>query len=233
MSRSKQKTENTGSSNPAKKHFIEWKNGSFSYYDKVQEKRIDLGHKITFMVLDSLSTVKGWDDKSGSKIYSNEVRSIAKDVLNVKSFKGGDLISGLYKDIKDRIKALGGMYFSSIYVATKIDGEVVMGNLHLKGAALQVWSDFNKENRDDILNKAVSVHAKEERKKGATKWEVPMFKIIDITEKSNEEANALDVVLQDYLTEYFSGNKTTSTETKTEVTEKNSLVSEEITDLPF
>ena len=60
-----------------------------------------------------------------------------------------------------------------------------------------------------------------------------MFKIIDITEKSNEEANALDVVLQDYLTEYFSGNKTTSTETKTEVTEKNSLVSEEITDLPF
>tara|TARA_R110002124_G_scaffold56726_1_gene159656 strand:+ start:462 stop:1160 length:699 start_codon:yes stop_codon:yes gene_type:complete len=232
MSRSKQKTENTGSSNPCK-YFIEWKNGSFSYYDKVQEKTIDLGHKITFMVLDSLSTVKGWDDKSTSSIYSNEVRSTVKDVLNVKSFKGGDLVSGLYKEIKDRVIALGGRYVASIYVATKIDGEVVMGNLQLKGAALQVWSDFNKENRDDILNKAVSVHAKEERKKGATKWEVPMFKIIDITEKSNEEANALDVVLQDYLTEYFSGNKTTSTETKTEVTEKNSLVSEEITDLPF
>ena len=223
MSRSKQKTENTGSSNPCK-YFIEWKNGSFSYYDKVQEKTIDLGHKITFMVLDSLSTVKGWDDKSTSSIYSNEVRSTVKDVLNVKSFKGGDLVS---------VIALGGRYVASIYVATKIDGEVVMGNLQLKGAALQVWSDFNKENRDDILTKAVSVHAKEERKKGATKWEVPMFKIIDITEKSNEEANALDVVLQDYLTEYFSGNKTTSTETKTEVTEKNSLVSEEITDLPF
>lgn len=232
MSRSKQKTENTGSSNPCK-YFIEWKNGSFSYYDKVQEKTIDLGHKITFMVLDSLSTIKGWDDKSTSSIYSNEVRNTVKDVLNVKSFKGGDLVSGLYKEIKDRVIALGGRYVASIYIATKIDGKVVMGNLQLKGAALQVWSDFNKENRDDILNKAVSVHSKEERKKGATKWEVPMFKIIDITEKSNEEANALDVVLQDYLTDYLSGNKTTSTETKTEVTEKNSLVSEEITDLPF
>jgi hypothetical protein len=57
-----------------------------------------------FILLLQTSCVKGWDEKSQSKIYSNEVISTKNEDLVVKSFKGGTLYEGKYD--KDAINNL-------------------------------------------------------------------------------------------------------------------------------
>src|SRR3990172_6783810 len=146
MSRSNPNPET--SPNPAK-YWLEWsgKNGKFTYYDKVKETKIEVPLPVTFLLLDELSTVKGWHDSSSSGIYSNEVRNTNQTPLTVKAFKGGEIAAGLYKDIKDKITNAGGHYTRNLYVAVKIDGVMQLGSIMLKGAALYAWFEFSKVNK--------------------------------------------------------------------------------------
>ena len=102
--------------NPATK-FIEWKSSkkAFQFYDKEAEETVEIKLPIEFVILDELSTIKGWHEETESGIYSNEVHSLQNEDLNVRSFKGGDLISGKYSEIKELIKAKGGKYTKSVY----------------------------------------------------------------------------------------------------------------------
>ena len=225
MSRSNQ-NNNSGNANPCK-YFIDWKNGSFVYYDKEAGENVDLGYNITFLVLDQLSTVKGWHDESNSGIWSNEVRDTRTETMNVKAFKGGDLVSGLYSDIKDKVKGLGGRYVRSMYVAMKVDGDTLeLANLQLKGAALAEWSAFYNDNRNEIYDAAVEVTGADARKKGATKFNVPIFALKKVSEETNETAKSLDTVLQNYLSGYLLGQHL---ETKEQVSDTEPVED----DLPF
>ena len=227
MSRSNQ-NNNSGNANPCK-YFIDWKNGSFVYYDKEAGENVDLGYNITFLVLDQLSTIKGWHDASESGIWSNEVRDTRTETMNVKAFKvkGGDLVSGLYSDIKDKVKSLGGKYVRSMYVAMKVDGDTLeLANLQLKGAALAEWSAFYNDNRNEIYDAAVEVTGSDARKKGATKFNVPIFALKKVSEETNETAKSLDTVLQNYLSGYLLGQHL---ETKEQVSDTEPVED----DLPF
>ena len=225
MSRSNQ-NNNSGNANPCK-YFIDWKNGSFVYYDKEAGKNVDLGDNITFLVLDQLSTVKGWHDASESGIWSNEVRDTRTETMNVKAFKGGELVSGLYSDIKHKVKSLGGRYVRSMYVVMKVDGDTLeLANLQLKGAALAEWSTFYNDNRNEIYDAAVEVTGSDARKKGATNFNVPVFALKKVSEDINETAKSLDTVLQNYLSSYFLGQHL---ESKEQVSD-NEVVED---DLPF
>ena len=73
------------------------------------------------MLLDQLGGVRGWHEASESGIYSNEVKDTRQDMLVVKAFKGGILAEGIYKDIKDRVNALGGQFVANCYLAFKDD----------------------------------------------------------------------------------------------------------------
>ena len=227
MSRSNQ-NNNSGNANPCK-YFIDWKNGSFVYYDKEAGENVDLGDNITFLVLDQLSTVKGWHDESNSGIWSNEVRDTRTETMNVKAFKGGDLVSGLYSDIKDKVEDLGGRYVRSMYVAMKVDGDTLeLANLQLKGAALAEWSAFYNDNRNEIYDAAVEVTGSDARKKGAIKFNVPVFALKKVSEETNETAKSLDTVLQNYLSGYLLGQHF---ETKEQVSDTE--VDTELDQLPF
>lgn len=232
MSRSNKSNNSSGSSNPCK-IFIEWKNGEFTYYDRDKESNVSLGHKITFLVLDNLSTIKGWDEKSSSSIYSNEVRDTREDILKVRSFKGGDMVSGLYSDIKDKVSSLGGNYYGSTYVAMKIDGHLTLCNIQLKGATLWEWSEFKSSNSVELYTKAVVVTGFEDRKKGAIKYKVPVFSLGDVSEKTDKEATKLDEVLQEYLEEYLGSSSTTSPKKVVDVDEGVNQEEEVEDDLPF
>ena len=50
-----------------------------------------------------MHTVRGWSNSSESGIYSNEVQYIGQEELNVRSFKGGEIACGLWKDIKNKV----------------------------------------------------------------------------------------------------------------------------------
>lgn len=205
-----------GAKNPSTRWF-EWAGGAdggfVRWYDKDAEKHIKVDGPFIFLVLDELSTVKGWHEPSESSIYANEVRDLRQDALVVKSFKGGELASGLYADIKDKIVAKGGHYHASVYVAYRDGEELKIGNLGLKGAALGAWMDFKKAagSKKDGNGKsvrayyvdAVAITDFEQAKKGGTVYRVPKFALKPVSEATNQQAAGLDAELQAYFADYL------------------------------
>jgi hypothetical protein len=201
--------------NPSKRWY-EWdgSNGEVRHFDKTAKNLKDktkTGANITsklpfvFIVLHETATIKGWHDASDSGIFSNEVNDTRTEVLVVKSFKGGILAEGLYSQIRDRVGNHGGHFTSNLYIAFKDEaGQLQIGSLQLKGAALNAWVDFKKANRNDIDTKAVKITGYKEGKKGKIIFRTPIFAIVDIAEKTNTEAGALAQVLWAYLKGYFS-----------------------------
>lgn len=192
------------SKNPATRWF-EWAGGSdggyMRWYDKENKTQVKTPLPFTFLLLDELSTVKGWHDASDSGIYANEVRDTRQDVLVVKSFQGGELASGIYKAIRDRVGAQGGHYSASLYIAYKELDALKIGNLALKGATLSEWMEFKKKN--PVYEGAVKIAEFEQLKKGATTYRVPKFARISISEETDAQATALDAELQAFLADYL------------------------------
>lgn len=205
MSRSKP-TEN-GTPNPAARWF-EWNGeaGTVRYYDKELKKNVDCGSDFKFLLLDQLGSVRGWHEPTESGIYSNEVKDTRADVLIVKAFKGGTLAEGLYKDIKDRVTAVGGQFVANCYIAFKHDGGLAIGSLRLKGAALGSWMEFCKSNRADLFKKAVRIHGFTEGKKGRIVFRVPILQLVETSAETNAAAEALDVTFQEFLEVYLNRN---------------------------
>jgi hypothetical protein len=223
MSRS---NPNDAARNPATRwfQFASGTDGGFvRYYDKEAEKNVPLGDstngsKFVFLLLDELATVGGWHDPSESAIFANEVRDARQDALVVKSFKGGELVSGLYTSIKDRIAALGGHFVASCYIAYKDGDTLKLGNIRFKGAALSAWMDFKKQcptKKNDagksikaLYVDAVKIEGFEQQKKGGTTFRVPKFGLAQVSTETNTQAIALDAELQAYLADYLKRPRT-------------------------
>jgi len=200
------------SSNPCTRWF-EYAGGSdggvVRYYDKEKKENVDVGDKFTFLLLDELSSVKGWHDASDSGIYSNEVRDTRQDVLVVKSFKGGELASGLYANIRDRVGNFGGHFVMSCYIAYRNEnGGYSLGNIGFKGAALNAWVEFKKScptknGRKAFYVDAIKIDGFDEGTKGRVTYRVPHFKLTPVSDEANASAIALDEELQAFLADYL------------------------------
>ncbi len=183
--------------NPAKK-YIDFKEGKFQYFDKETEKNVTIELPIYFVVLDELSTISGFCEKHNCGIYSNEVHRITEEILKVKTFKGGEQIIGLYKDITDAVARLGGKFTKSVYgmLCTPDGNELV--NFKFRGAAFSSWLDkkFNPEKFGVIIKETF------EASKGKTVYQVPVFKAFNLTDDLKLQATVMDKELQNYLKEY-------------------------------
>lgn len=213
MSRS---NPNEGSRNPSTRWF-EWAGGAdggyVRFYNKDTKEQTKVPGPFGFLLLDELSTVKGWHEPSESSIYANEVRDTRQEALVVRSFKGGELASGIYTAIRDRVVAVGGHYHASLYIAYKEGDELKIGNLGLKGAAAGAWMEFKKTapTKKDANGKsvrayfvdAVKIADFEQAKKGGTTYRVPKFALSMTSEAANLQAVALDSELQAYLSDYL------------------------------
>jgi hypothetical protein len=196
-------------SNPATR-FFEWngEKGLVRYYDKDKKENVDVPLPFTFLLLDQLASVRGWHDPSSSGIYSNEVKDTTKDVLVVKSFKGGTIAEGLYKDIKLTVNNAGGSYTANCYVAFKgASGALQLAAIRFKGAALGGWMEFTKEHRADLYKGAIKIDGFTEGKKGRVIFRVPTFKLVPVSDETNDEATSLDEDLQDFLAAYLTRNR--------------------------
>lgn len=112
-----------------------------------------------------------------------------------------DLAKGLYSEIKDKVKSSGAHYFKSIYVMLS-DG--TMANLQMKGAVVQEWGEFTKKTRNRLPDEWVEISSFEERKKGATKYNVPIFKFKQsLTEDESKKADEVFDILEEYLRSYL------------------------------
>jgi hypothetical protein len=188
--------------NPSTK-FIEWKSNDkcFSFYDRETSANVSIQLPFKFLVLDELHTVKGWNDASSSQINSNEVKFISRDEMTVKPFKGNEIAKGLYKDIKEKIKAAGGHYVKSVYCMLE-DGSIA--NLQLKGATCQSYGDFTAKTRSRLTDEWVVVAKAIDGKKGAVKYTTPGFEFDKSLSESeadlaDEAFNTLEAYLKTYL----------------------------------
>jgi hypothetical protein len=195
--------------NPATR-FYEWNGatGSLRYYDKQKKENVDCGTKLSFILLDQLSSISGWHDKSQSGIYANEVKDTTKDVLVVKAFKGGTLAEGFYREIKDRVNVAGGLFTANCYVGFKngAKGPLALGALRFTGAALNAWIEFCKAHRADLYQKGIRITNYKEGKKGKVVFRVPVFELVDVPKELFSQAQVLDVELQTYLDGYLKRN---------------------------
>jgi hypothetical protein len=207
MSRSN--PQENGAPNPAVRWF-EWngETGAVRYYDRDVKQNVDVGADFTFILLDQLGSVRGWHEPSQSGIYSNEVKDTRQDAMIVKAFKGGTLAEGIYKDIKDRVNAIGGQFVANCYIAFKNGGDALsIGSMRFKGAALGAWMEFCKAHRSDIYKKAVRINGFTEGKKGRIVYRVPVLKAIDVSPETDTAAVTLDKSLQEFLAGYLKRNK--------------------------
>lgn len=207
----------TKTPNPAA-HFFEWAGGGdggfVSYYDK--EAVASDGQKganvkcptpFSFLVLDELATVKGWHDPSNSGIFANEVRDTRGEPMVVKAFKGGVIASGFYADIRDRVNAAGGYYTANIYIAFKEDGQLKIGAIQFKGAALNAWVEFRKQAGPKLWENAVVVTGFVDGKKGSIKFRTPVFALKPVSKEADDAAGKLQEALKTYHAEYFARTK--------------------------
>jgi hypothetical protein len=236
-----------GTRNPSSRWF-EWAGGSDGgfarWYDKEAKKHVPV-EGLTFLLLDELSTVKGWHESSESAIFANEVRDTRQEVFVVRAFKGGELASGIYSSIRDRIVAMGGYYCVSLYLGYKEGEELKIGNLCLKGAAASAWMEFkrgvpSKKNASGRSMRgyfvdAVKIAGYEQMKKGATVYRIPKFALVPVADATNEQAVALDVELQAFFADYFKRPKADvkPSEPEQEVSSRDTRFDDMRDDLPW
>lgn len=156
--------------------YLSWSSndGKFKHWNKEASKDEFIDLPMKFVVLMERHTIKGWNDNSQSAIYSNEVKNIGSEELEVKSFKGGVIAKGIYKQCKDIIQNAGGVYHKSIYAMLE-DGTVI--NIAIKGACAKAWGDFSRDNSRSFTTKFVSINEVSNEKKGSVKYTVPVFEL--------------------------------------------------------
>lgn len=192
--------------NPATR-FFKWKGseGKVVWYDKEAEQEKEMpftaDEPFTFLVLDELNTVTGFNDKEKSSFWSNEVRG-AKDSLTVRTASGVKYV-GPYKKNDVVQVPTGAKYAKSVYIAFKDEsGELVIGNFKLSGAALTAWIELQK--KYDVYQCAIDLEGSTEATKGTTTYFVPVFGARNASEQTNQAASVLDKELQSYLRTYLS-----------------------------
>jgi len=191
------RSNNTEIKNPAKK-FFEWSsdNKAVKHYNK--EAKANEFEKLPFgfLVLDTLSTIKGYSDAEGSGFWSNEVRDLKSEIFTVRN-KNGIVASGYYKDLAAIKGLVGAKYSQSVYIAYKEGENYVLGNINFVGSSLSSWIDFRKKN--DIYKGAILITGFTDEKKGKTEYSKPIFEKRDASEAADKAAIALDKELQEYL----------------------------------
>lgn len=196
MSRRTLNTQAGGLKNPSTR-FLLWKSNEkcFAYWDKEAKKEVKVELPLKFQFLEHFHTVGGWNDASESKIFSNEVKFISKEELNVRSYSGGDIVKGIYSDVRLEIVDAGGKYFRSAYLVDE-EGNIV--NIKMKGAVVSVYSSFMggdklkkiKGNENALEGAWITIDGVDDHKKGATKYSTPIFKVGDAyTDEEMQRAN--------------------------------------------
>lgn len=200
----------TSTVSPAK-HHLRVKSGSVNYFDKgLGEKgeNVDVPLPLSFVVLDQLGTVKGWSDSDQSGYWSNEVKSSGSDALTVRTSKG-EKITGIWKDIKTSPFIAGAKFNASVYIATPGRNGLEIQNIAFSGASLNAWIEFANANKS-VVNSGkgkVVITGFSNEKKGAVKYQVPVFAVEEISKEELEQATALDAELQSYFEGYFSNRR--------------------------
>lgn len=211
------RSNNTEIINPAK-FFYEWvgSKGCLKYFDKSKGEKgeqVFVQLPFTFLVLDRLSTIKGFSDADQSGFWSNEIRDIKKERFTVRTKKG--IVATDYYSNLSPVLNEGACYSQSVYIAVKDDkGEFQICNFAIHGSAIGEWINLCKGK--DIYKYAVTIASAAPMKKGVTNYFIPVFKLSqNVSPDTETKAVELDKQLQEYLSAYFNRTKSEQQENTT------------------
>jgi hypothetical protein len=190
--------------NPCERWF-EWKGktGTVCYYDKEKKENITVKQPFTFIVLNQMATIRGYNKAMKSGIYSNEVRNVSDSPLLVKTYAGDKIAEGFYAAIKDTIVAKKGHYCTNCYIAFKDADLMRIGCIQFQGCSLGPWIDFVKPNKKALYSKAVTIKQGVKDVSGDVEFVPPMFSLLDIKKETDDVAGTLQEELKQYFDEYF------------------------------
>ncbi len=185
--------------NPVKK-YLQWSGdrNTLFYWDKDLSQQLDVPLPCTFIVLDTLATIRGWNDSDQCGIYANEVRNILQEDFIVRTFgnkktntKSKILATGKYRDIKGSLD--GGKFATSAYIYYNNE----LCNLTMAGSALNAWIDANiKSDGTEIIWAA----GPEVSRKGKTEYFIPLIaKAEKLHQEHLEGALQADKELKEYF----------------------------------
>jgi hypothetical protein len=209
--------------NPATK-FIQWKNKKeekvkegtktvlktvretgWYYYDKASEENIQLQFPITFIWLESMAGVTGYDEKKETGIWSNEVRNSKKDKFVVKA--GNETIAeGNWDTVKEETAGLA-KFANIVYgLVHNNDGDFEVCRFKMAGSALSSWINFqnNAKNRSHSI---VCTGFEEVSMKTGGTYDAPTFKYVEAPSHLLEEADKVCKEQIDPFFEYYLSEK--------------------------
>jgi hypothetical protein len=208
--------------NPKTKEVEVLQETGWYYYDKSlnggegAEVKVDL--PITFVWLETASSIMGYNKEEEASVWSNEVLNTGKEPLSVRVGKKIE-IEGLYKNIKDAVKGLGGKFCSAVYALVDVDGEKEVWRFLMKGSANSAWISFS--NRAKNKNSKIVCFETKVVESPVGSYEEPVFKYIKMTQEESDEADKVAAESVEPYFEYISNMpKVESPQTNDEYTDE-------------
>jgi hypothetical protein len=237
MSRTKR---SSGSQSPVKRYLsFAGNKGQIKFYDKEHDDADSKGNvylkDIDLIVLDIKASVSGYNEKSSSGISSNllDPYSTGKEEFIIKTKqdgKYGEVLRGIWKDIKLEADSFGGKYTTNIFALADVGDGLELVKMELNGSGLTPWIEYTKalENSEELYDKLIKISKGQlcARKKGKTApvsdaeykkvlaelkkdpmadkpvwFYTPLITDEDLTEEQVELAIANDEILQAYFDE--------------------------------
>lgn len=178
---------------------LTWDNSSagFKVYDSEQKTNTKRPLPITFAIIDTYVSVTGFNEKANASNYSNEIKNLRTEPLNVKCGTL-TLASGLYGQIKGDLEKIGGKFTENLYVMFS-NGK--LGRIQLTGSNVKLWMDFKQKNGVNLTKNWITFNDAVEKTKGSIKWYEPTI-VLDkpLTDKEDASAELLYDTLKAYKT---------------------------------
>lgn len=163
-----------------------WKNGKFIAWNRDTQAEEEITLPKEFIVVAESYSIKWYlADKGG--VWSNEIYSFANDPFTVRSNTGEILYEGLWKDIKDKVKALGLKITTNVHYIDPKETDILR-TFCIKWAASQEWmNSFSNENRNAEANNTVTLKEVKDGKTWSVKYTYPSF--ATVTPLTSEQRN--------------------------------------------
>ena len=154
-----------------------WKNWAFYAWNRDTQLEEEVTLPKEFIVIAESYSIKGYLQDKGW-VWSNEIYSFASEPFTVRSNSWEILYEWLWKDIKDKVKALWLKITTNVHYVDVKDTDVLK-TFCIKWAASQEWmNSFSNESRNAEANNTVTLKEIKDGKTWSVKYTFPSFAIV-------------------------------------------------------
>lgn len=198
--------ESTNVQSPVQAHiFYNGNKGSFGRAVEGDNEMQEIPLPLKFVVLDDKGFRVSGETRGTTKrkIKSNLCHLDFNRLLKVTYSDNGEVIAeGEWNQVGEKVKNVGGKYTAILYVMLSLNGEQLLGAIHLRGRAVAEWFKFAK-GRNVTGDFFYSVQKVEKTVGNDIDSYVPVFAEHALPAEMGVKAGQMDEALQAWLEQYF------------------------------